>query len=75
VATLTPTAPPSAPVRSRRGLRLFDPGGGRSLDQAVRVALEAAADGRTGPCLVCGAPVQARPEGSLECPSCRSTLD
>jgi len=75
MTTLTQTPQPHAPVHRRRGLRLFEPGGGRSLDQAVRVALEAAADGRSASCLVCGAPVQARSEGSLECPSCRSTLD
>jgi hypothetical protein len=75
MSTLTRTAPPSAPVHRARGLRLFEPGGGRSLDQAVRVALEAGADGRSSSCLVCGAPVQRRSEGGLECPSCRSTLD
>jgi hypothetical protein len=75
MATLTSTAPKPAPVQRWRGLRLFDPGGGRSLDQAVRVTLDAAADRGSTSCLVCGAPAQVRPEGGIVCPSCQSTLD
>jgi hypothetical protein len=56
-------------------MRLFDPGGGRSLDQAVRVALDAAAERDPVSCLVCGASAQSRPEGGIVCPSCRSTLE
>jgi hypothetical protein len=75
MATLTRTAPQPDPVHRRRGLRLFDPGGGRSLDQVVRVALDAATDRGSTSCLVCGAPAQVRPEGGIVCPSCQSTLD
>jgi hypothetical protein len=75
MTTLTPTAPQPTPLNRRRGLRLFDPGGGRSLDQAVRVALDAAADRGSTSCLVCGARAQVRPEGGIVCPSCQSTLD
>ena len=75
MATLTRTALPPATVHRRRAPRLFEPGGGRSLDQAVRVALDEAADRGSTSCLVCGSPAQPRTEGGLECPSCRSTLD
>ena len=75
MATLTPTAPGPARMHNARGMRLFDPGGGRSLDQAVRVALDAAAERDPVSCLVCGASAQSRPEGGIVCPSCRSTLE
>jgi hypothetical protein len=56
-------------------MRLFDPGGRRSLDEAVREALDTAAAGRSAACLVCGAALPPASEPGAECPACLSALE
>jgi hypothetical protein len=72
------TALKEAPQRSSPGDRaaagrLFDPGGRRTLDDAVRAGLEGtSAEGRR--CLVCGSSLRRVEPQVLECGSCGSTL-
>ena len=73
--TLTQTAPPPQALGRQPGMRLFDPGGGRSLDQLVTALRRAAAAGEPAECLVCGAAVSAPPDEPVECSSCGSVLE
>jgi hypothetical protein len=65
-----------APSDGDRPGRLFDPGGNRSLDEAVRGLV----DGAGGPgrlrCLVCGSALERTADPALlECRSCGTTLE
>ena len=74
MTTLTETRVETRPS-GRSGMRLFDPGGGRSLDAVVRSAWQTAESDGPAECLVCGAPALRLPEGGVECTSCRTVLE
>jgi hypothetical protein len=65
----------TGPAGSGSGWQLFDPGGGRRLDELVCALWDEAGDGRPISCLVCEAQVEPNRGGHLECPSCGTVLE
>jgi hypothetical protein len=63
-----------------RGARLFDPGGVRTLEDAVGAVSRSLTVRGSARCLVCGATLIRCPEDdpnapAAECPSCASSLE
>jgi hypothetical protein len=65
-----------APAGRARAGRLFDPGGRRSLDDAVRGLIDGAGGSGEPRCLVCGSQLRRAPAPALfECQACGTTLE
>jgi hypothetical protein len=72
------TEAPRRPVPSAgdKAGRLFDPGGKRSLDDAVRGLIDAGGGPGSVQCLVCGSALERTGEPALlACRSCGTTLE
>jgi hypothetical protein len=65
----------TGPATGGPGMRLFDPGAGRRLDDLVCMTWDDAAGGQVTSCLVCGADVPPNRGGHVECAACGTVLE